>query len=236
MNKKIYIIGCLFFFFCIEVKAHIITQSTAQYVAESFFMQVHSKSSEHVKMRPLGNKEQPTMYAFSIHNRWILVAGDRRMQPILAYSDENGGEFPDEEDMPDGMLYLLEWYNEQIESLRNDNISREDNPCWELYLEDNNRVASNRSVVIEPLLTRNGYGNIWKQSGNNSGNAPETSYNKFCPSVNTPEYSCDHAVTGCVATAMSQVMWYWQWPYAAIVKDDADNRLVRMYDWKIMPH
>lgn len=34
-------------------------------------------------------------------------------------------------------------------------------------------------------------------------------YNDYCP---TGTYACSHVPTGCVATAMSQIMYYWKYP------------------------
>ncbi|MFN8697415.1 MAG: C10 family peptidase [Burkholderiales bacterium] len=53
-------------------------------------------------------------------------------------------------------------------------------------------------------------GLTWDQG--NSKAAPFT-YNKFAPSINgTAPNICPRAVTGCVATAIAQVMRYWKWP------------------------
>ena len=79
--------------------------------------------------------------------------------------------------------------------------------CWlDLYKEQLDslharplqQAAQESSVypVVSPLLTCR-----WNQS------AP---YNRMCPEVNG-----SHCVTGCVATAMAQIMYYWQYPDTA---------------------
>ncbi|MBR5726610.1 MAG: C10 family peptidase [Muribaculaceae bacterium] len=55
------------------------------------------------------------------------------------------------------------------------------------------RLAVASRQPISPLLT-----SMWAQGG---------PYNNLLPFVGN-----SHAVTGCVATAMAQVMYYWQWP------------------------
>ena len=85
----------------------------------------------------------------------------------MAYSDDNSNGFPDEENMPVGMAYMLDWYIELIESMRNVSNVRDVNPQWELYTNANNRSLTNRSIVVGPLLTRNGDENLWKQGWNN---------------------------------------------------------------------
>ena len=66
-----------------------ITFDQAQQVAEKFCpSQCASKYAKELQRRVFEDAGQPTMYAFSIADRWVLIAGDRRMPPILAYSDE----------------------------------------------------------------------------------------------------------------------------------------------------
>ena len=162
------LIGLYLIFYYGGLKAQVVSQETARQVADNFFYsQFPLKSLEHMDVLPLGNKRQPTMYAFSLSSHWVLVAGDKRVQPILAYSDDNSNGFPDEENMPVGMAYMLDWYIELIESMRNVSNVRDVNPQWELYTNANNRSLTNRSIVVGPLLTRNGDENLWKQGWNN---------------------------------------------------------------------
>ena len=212
-----------------------ITFDQAQQVAEKFFpSQFASKYAKELQRRVFEDAGQPTMYAFSIADRWVLIAGDRRMPPILAYSDEKGGIFPHKEDMPEGMLDILEGYHEQIKYLRRDNVSGYNNLQWEWYLDGNNRVSASRSIVVAPLLTRNGEENIWKQGWNNGEYAYDTTkyYNKFCPII--PGCIHKRAVVGCVAVALGQIMWYWKWPYAAVLNNGSGD-VVHRYDWYAMP-
>ena len=191
------LIGLYIIFFFGELQAQVVSQETARQVAENFFYsRFPLKSLEHMDVHPLGNKRQPTMYAFSLFDNWVLVSGDKRIQPVLAYSDENSSGFPDEEDMPDGMFYMLEWYNEQIESLRNTSTTRDVNSQWEIYTNTSNRPLLNRSVVISPLLTRDGGENIWNQYRNHGGCDTTRFYNKFCPPASG---GCAHSFVGCVA-------------------------------------
>ncbi len=71
------------------------------------------------------------------------------------------------------------------------------------YLNKHPEAAAPRKTVsggsIAPLL----------QSEWNQGNP----YNLLCP-----EDGGEHSVTGCVATAMAQVMYYWQWPKQTVAE------------------
>ena len=236
MKKHIFILVGLGILTCQNVSSQFVSQETAQRVAENFFASLRQSNSHRTMIiHTFGRNDQPTMYAFSTPNGWVLVAGDRRFEPILAYSDGNNS-FPADEEMPPVMLYMLEWYSAQINSLRNNDVHREYQPQWNVYMDDSLNIPS-RNVIISPLLTRNGNENIWRGSGNN-GSSPDIakSYNKFCPAVSNTSQICDHAVVGCVAIAMSQVMWYWKWPHAAIVSNDIGNELLRLYNWDLMPY
>ena len=81
------------------------------------------------------------------------------------------------------------------------------------------------SPVVEPLILTK-----WNQY------AP---YNSLCPVVNG-----QRCITGCVATAMAQVMYYWRWPahgYGSVTYDDdgchqtlSQNLSASHYDWDNM--
>lgn len=242
---KIKFFNILLLCFCsLRIFPQSVSQEQAIQIAEKFFVSISSENTplnqsktqsqtlhqSVAKVKALGKKQQPAMYAVSDSNNWVLVSGDERVTPILAYSDENGGEFPDDNDMPPAMIEILEWYESQIEYLRDSTNFSTIHPHW-LQLNGDEDVFA-KTIIVYPLLYRNGLENKWGQSGNNSGNAIEKSYNKFCPLCNDTQ----HSLVGCVAVATGQIMWYWQWPIAAVVKDDDANYHIRDYDWSLMPY
>lgn len=188
-------------------------------------------SKQILNVIPLG-KSDTTMYAVSSSHNWVLISGDMRVTPILAYSDENKGPFPSVYDMPPAVEDLLEWYDAQIVYVRDSCAERNPHPEWSNFL--NGRGLLTRSDVVSPLLYRHGLENLWGQSGTNSGGDSTKYYNKFCPSLHTLNQDCEWTMVGCVAVATSQVMWYWQWPFSAIIHDDGGNSFVREYDWNLM--
>lgn len=200
---------------------------TAKYSASSTGTTTSSVSV----INPIGKVVQsPVMYAVSQDSAWVLVSADERVTPILAYSDVNTGMFPDKEDMPDGMIALLEWYEQQIQYLRDSTNITTIHEGWQKFQQTSN--ISNIQFIVPSLLYRDGIANSWKQSGNNSITGIfSKSYNKFCPLTEEGR----ETYVGCVALAMGQLMWYWQWPKAAIVNDDMGNSLIREYDWDYMP-
>lgn len=113
---------------------------------------------------------------------FVIVSGDERTEEILGYSTEG---HIDPQQMPENMRAWLKGYEEQIESI----------PA--------NATTTSASMpthpAVEPLLTCK-----WNQG------AP---YNLQCP-TQIPEGGTEpqHCVTGCTATAMAQIMYYWKWP------------------------
>lgn len=80
---------------------------------------------------------------------------------------------------------------------------------------------------------------LWNQDRNNDGNCTP-SYNMLCPTFYTPR--CEHTYVGCTAVAMAQIMWYYKWPYSAVVPNSismdgtpSEECHFQLYDWDLMP-
>lgn len=112
-----------------------------------------------------------------------IVSADDRLPSILGFSEN--GSF-DASNVPVNVEWWLGEYRSQIEGYL------EANPQAGKYV---NRARPNDKAVIEPLLTTR-----WNQG------AP---YNNDCP---YDSWGRGTSVTGCVATAMAQVMKYHNWP------------------------
>ncbi|WP_455587355.1 C10 family peptidase [Bacteroides sp.] len=128
--------------------------------------------------------------AFFIFNagqqQFVIVSGDDRMKPVLAYSDN--GPFVTKS-IPEHILGWLRMYVEEMDAL-----SRF--PADQTNLFSSAAVTRTNSFPqqVEPLL-----GNLkWNQD------AP---YNNLCP-----VYEGEQLVTGCVATAMAMVLKYHNYP------------------------
>lgn len=129
------------------------------------------------------------LYVFNVakDEGFVIVSNDDRTEPILGYSDN--GHF-DPENMPENMRAWLQGYADQIAWLNE-------------HGDEESAVATMPSLTgtpvkqpIAPLMTT-----LWNQ---------DTPYNDLCPEYATGEKSA----TGCVATAMAQVMKYHEWPQA----------------------
>ena len=113
---------------------------------------------------------------------FVIVAGDDRAEEILGYGEGS----LDMTNLPCNLQWWLDQYKEQLEYLLA-------NPDEKVEKASAPRLDSDGQLVIAPMLTCN-----WSQS--------EPYYN-MCPISNG-----ERCVTGCVATAMAQVMYYWRYP------------------------
>lgn len=123
---------------------------------------------------------------------FVVISGDDRTAPVLGYSDR--GVFC-EEDLPEGLQWLLQTYEEQIGHMRE--VSERDVARQKVMASTATSVRHN----IEPLMTT-----LWNQG---------YPYNLLCPQYyNQDGTQGDRCATGCVATAIAQVMAYYRYPEA----------------------
>ena len=124
---------------------------------------------------------QPYLYAVTDTRQsgFVLVSGDERFNAVLGYSDD--GTF-DEQNMPDNMRDFLQGYIDEMKYLE----SIDYQPT-----ESARRVAPAAFATIAPMLTSQ-----WNQG---------YPYNMYCPQYDNYGNKCP---TGCLATALAQVMRY----------------------------
>ncbi len=121
---------------------------------------------------------------------WVMVAANDIARPIIAYSDEGQFRF---DNQPSNVKCWLGKYNKQIKQAEENGVSATEEVQQEWRkLRKGMGVKKGTPVVAALIKTK------WDQA------AP---YYNQCPTKGG-----DHALTGCVATAMAQVMNYWQWP------------------------
>jgi hypothetical protein len=126
----------------------------------------------------------PMLYLFSKADAgFLLLSADDNAIPVLGYSDDN--TLLDPENIPENMRWWLSEYANQIAAAQSTDASQ-------LYAVP--KANASDKEVIYPLC---GY-TRWDQD------AP---YNNMCPDKNGT--SC---YTGCVATAMAQLMRSHNWP------------------------
>ena len=129
-----------------------------------------------------------TAYVFNFDGGFVVVAADDSSSPILGYS--NQGNF-DYATAPDGMRYMLGELSKDIaKRVELNQPASSDVLCSWKNLEAYGVMHPEKGqVVVGPLVQQK-----WNQD------AP---FNMYVPG------GCP---TGCVATAMAQIMKYWEWP------------------------
>ena len=144
------------------------------------------------------NRNATDYYVFNVSNGegFVIVAGDDRVKPILAYSTT--GSF-DPNNMSEGFQFTLNGFCEEIQYVREHNLTATPDIVAE-WRSVNEKGSLNRGgqtrAVVGPLCQT-----LWNQ------NFP---WNSQCPE--DPEGSGGHVYAGCVATAMGMVMKFWEWP------------------------
>ena len=135
--------------------------------------------------RAPGQATQQAYYVFNAQasQGYVIVAGDDRVPAVLGYSDN--GTF-DPANVPPAMQELLDTYAAQIEALP----------------ESTQAPRQVSRTPVAPLLK-----SIWGQG------EPFNYYLPFTDvTTNNGVTRAWHAKTGCVATAMAQVMYYHKYP------------------------
>lgn len=146
------------------------------------------------------DRDATDYYVFNVKGSegFVVIAGDDRVRPILAYST-TGKYNPN--DVADGFQYTLNGFREEIQYVREHNLSATPDIVaeWKSVNETGslNRGGQTRAVV-EPLCQT-----IWNQ------NYP---WNSQCPPCVDTLGNGGHVFAGCAATAMGQVMKFWDWP------------------------
>lgn len=134
-------------------------------------------------------------YIYNVGNAqgFVIVSGDDRTNPILGYSDE--GSFDLSRLSPD-MKHFLRSYAGELKDLSVMN----DAEASKRLRTPNRAVVSTRNSIA-PLIT-----SMWDQA---------TPYWNECPQFmnsDNPDDGYELAYTGCVATAMAQIMYFYKEP------------------------
>jgi len=130
-------------------------------------------------------------YIFNAGNDggYVIVSGDDRTEPILGYVDH--GTF-DPADIPENMRSWLQLYADQIKFIVDNDIKAE-SPM----LRKSKKVRATKHSIPELLTTR------WNQG---------SPYNILCPLYYKGDGTQARPASGCVATAMAQVVNFYKFP------------------------
>ena len=164
--------------------AHV-TPKTARQVATTFLNNNGAKAAQLTDLTKAAGF--PNLYIFNAEEGFVVMSADDCVRPILGYSLT--GTFK-VEDMPENISSWLQSYSDGIQGAIDHQMRASDETAklWKDLLNGNPNTAK-ATVIVGPLIQTH-----WDQG---------SPYNDLCPS---------HSATGCVATAMAQVMKYWNYP------------------------
>ena len=192
MMKKLFL-WALLAVFTLPIFAKHVDVETAKTVARTFWVQNLGKQTRATFSDVASQTEFTKFYILNTGDGFVIVSADDIAVPILGYSD--AGNF-DPQNIPVNMYEWLQGYENDINRAISDGVSAsaETAANW-TKLSRGQGLSPKRSRSVEALVSTK-----WNQS------AP---FNNLCP------YDSSHGertVTGCVATAMAQIMKYWNYP------------------------
>ena len=200
-----------------------VTPETARKVATTFLNNNGVKTSQLTDLSKTAGFAN--LYIFNGEPGFVVMAADDRVKPILGYSLTNTFVA---EGMPENVRGWLQGYSDQIQDVINLNLDGDKSAQQEWQdLKEGKALKDDPVVVVGPLLTTQ-----WDQ---------DSPYNNLCP-TDAGGYG-GHALTGCVATAMAQVMKYWNYPSSGIGSHSYDHATygtqsanfgTTTYDWDNM--
>jgi hypothetical protein len=142
--------------------------------------------------------DEPLIYIFNFNNDgYAVVPADDAIYPVVGFSFE--GAY-DQATFPENAHYVINEFGKQVIYVRENSVraTAEVSMAWENLRSDDIEklkfVRNNRD--IDPMVFA-----MWNQ---------DSPYNAMCPA--DPSGPGGHVYAGCVATAMSMIMYHWRYP------------------------
>jgi hypothetical protein len=188
----------------IQLYADPISRQAAQLVAKDFLASkgitmTTSMAYRAPKKVTFSKTDDAYYYVFNAgnNNGYVIVSGDDRTEEVLGYTDS--GTF-DTETAPENLKSMLQRYVDEIKLLDADSVVVT-SAQKAAYKAQRRKVEAARHAVA-PLLT-----SLWNQGD---------PYNRMCPEYYKEDgsgvLSGNKSATGCVATAIAQVINYYKYP------------------------
>ena len=198
-----------------------VAQSAAQKFATAQF------SMERAMPQLVYTGQNEAYYVFNLNDHsFVIIAGDDAHRPVIGYSDESAF---DASYIPPALSYYLDGVTECMLQLHQAVATPEVAAEWNSVLQHGRLISS---------IKGRGTGYFCQTKWNQT-----YPYNYCCPE--DPAGSGGHAIVGCLATAMSQLMRFWANPaqgignhcythetYGLICADFGNT----IYDWDNMPN
>ncbi|MBQ3353829.1 MAG: C10 family peptidase [Bacteroidales bacterium] len=189
--KRISLIFAIIALTALTLFAEHVNPETARKVATTFLNNNGAKTTQLTDLSKAAGF--PNLYIFNSEEGFVILSADNCVKPILGYSLT--GKFVTE-NMPENVSSWLQGYNDEIQYAIESGIKSAPNveQEWNDLIHEKAGVAKT-TPIVNALVT-----STWGQ---------DTPFNNLCP------YDSDdnkRTVTGCVATAMAQIMYYWKYP------------------------
>ncbi len=142
--------------------------------------------------------DEVVTYIFNFNNNgYTVVPADDRIYPVVGFSFE--GAY-DQAAIPENARYVINEFGRQVIHVRENNsiATTEVSNAWENLKSDDKeklRFLGNSRDIAPMVLA------MWNQ---------DSPYNAMCPA--DPNGPGGHVYAGCVATAMSMIMYHWRYP------------------------
>jgi hypothetical protein len=210
MNKFVKFAGAFLFACTVSSSfAKVVDETTAKTVGSNFLMSTYPNgivkgtadlTTAYVAQAQANGRVVVDYYVFDINGGtgFVMVSADDNIIPILAYSSESSFDIntinPSAKDW-------IEGYQNQITAAITHSLPAQAGTSdrWNELKQGvpAQHVAARKTASLFPSSSVFLVQTTWNQA------APTGNYNQYCPGG---------SYTGCVATAMAQVMKYWNWP------------------------
>ena len=185
-------------FYCVMLAATVahaqrVSVGTAQSAAQKFFLK-HTGQAATLERISFAGIQNIYIFNRSGADGFIIVAGDKNVRPVLAYSFDNT---IDPENNPEAFSAWLQSYDMTCE---NPAVNSKNQNLWNnlLTYSASTPTLLGEGEYIEPLIPCN-----WNQT---------EPFNMYCPLNNQGQ----QAIAGCVAVAEAQIMRRWNFPKRAL--------------------
>ena len=162
---------------------------------------------------------------------FVIIAGNTVLPPVLGWSDQ--GNFPSLEGAPENFTSWIAHYSAMIDFAVANDIQPETKVQRQWDDAAQGIFGTRNATTVDPLVSTH-----WNQ---------DCYYNEYCPATGGWWWGgpCGHCYAGCVATAMAQVMKYWDYPETGFGShiyvhneygEQSANFGATTYHWSQMPN
>ena len=188
--RKIYLF-LIFISLCGAGLAQTVTLQEAATAAQRYFEQ-NGKTLTNCAKIIQDDQKSPLLYFFNAGNGFVVISGDKSAPPVLSFSDQ---QLYNDSDVVPPFEMWINHYADQIRQIKKQHIVQSQFVSqWEAVLSGAPVFRSGDEV--EPLMLSK-----WDQG---------EYYNYYCPKDAAGDNG--RVVTGCVATALAQLIYYYRFP------------------------